>query len=132
MGRTNPTFRMLLEAVKRRWGDYRRALRRRDKSHFDQLFEYADRHADAAGYLNTDDEMDPILFSMLLEQEKRIAELEEHVVALADGTGGDEAGSECPSPNNSYVGNTYEGNNTDNKNSYVGNNSDSSRHGREE
>lgn len=124
MGRTNPTFRMLLEAVKRRWGDYRRALRRRDQGHFDQLFEYADRHADAAGYLNTDDEMDPILFSMLLEQEKRIAELEDDIAAFEGGAGGGEAGSKRSQPNNSYVGNTYEGNSNGNKNSYVGNNED--------
>lgn len=76
MGRTNPTFRNLLEAVKTRWRDYRRALRRRDQPHYDRLFEYADAHADAAGYLNADDPMDPILLSMLLEQQKRIADLE--------------------------------------------------------
>jgi predicted secreted Zn-dependent protease len=63
-----------LEAIKGRWGDYRRALRRHEKSHYDRLFEYADAHADAAGYLNTDDPMDPVLLSMLLEHQKRLAE----------------------------------------------------------
>lgn len=76
MGRTNPTFRNLLEAIKRQWNDYRRALRRRDQPHFDRLFEYADAHADAAGYLNTDDPMNPVVFSILLEQQKRLTELE--------------------------------------------------------
>lgn len=79
MGRTNPTFRNLLEAVQTRWSDYRRALRRRDRPHYDRLFEYADAHADAAGYLNADDPMDPILLSMLLEQQKRIADLEARI-----------------------------------------------------
>lgn len=78
---------MLLQAVKRRWADYRRALRRQDQPHFDRLFEYADRHADAAGYLNTDDEMDPILFSMLLEQQKRLAQLEADLATLEAGEG---------------------------------------------
>lgn len=82
MGRTNPTFRNVLEAVKSRWGDYRRALRRHDQQRFDRLFEYADAHADAAGYLNHDDPMEPILVSMLLEQEKRIAELEARITEL--------------------------------------------------
>lgn len=82
MGRTNPTFRNVLEAVKSRWGDYRRALRRRDQAPFDRLFEYADAHADAAGYLNHDDPMEPILVSMLLGQEKRIAELEDDTAEL--------------------------------------------------
>jgi len=82
LGRTNPTFRNVLEAVKSRWGDYRRALRRRDQAPFDRLFEYADAHADAAGYLNHDDPMEPILVSMLLGQEKRLAELEARIAEL--------------------------------------------------
>lgn len=76
MGRTNPTFRNLLEATEERWESYRRALRRRDQPHFDRLFEHAHAHADAAGYLNTDDPMYPILVSMLLEHQRRISELE--------------------------------------------------------
>lgn len=73
---------MLLEGEKSRWGDYRRALRRQDKPAFDQLFEYADAHADASGYLNADDPMMPILFSMLLEQQKQLNELEGSVQTL--------------------------------------------------
>jgi hypothetical protein len=69
----------VLEAVQSRWSDYRRALRRHDQPHFDRLFEYADAHADAAGYLNADDPMQPILFSMLLEQQKRLAEQRERL-----------------------------------------------------
>ena len=82
MGRTNPTFRNVLEAVKSRWGDYRRALRRRDQAPFDRLFEYADAHADAAGYLNHDDPIEPILVSMLLGQEKRLADLDARIAEL--------------------------------------------------
>ena len=89
MGRTNPTFRNVLEAVKGRWADYRRALRRRDQPHFDRLFEHADAHADASGYLNPDDPMNPILVSMLLEHERRVAALEAEVEALEAGDGDD-------------------------------------------
>lgn len=67
---------MMLEGMKSRWSDYRRGLRYQDQPHFDQLFEYADAHADASGYLNPDEPFHPVLISMLLEQEKRIAELE--------------------------------------------------------
>lgn len=75
MGRTNPTFRNVLTALKRRWATYRRALRRQDVPHFDRLFEHADEHADAAGYLNPEEPMHAILLSMLLEHEKQLAEL---------------------------------------------------------
>jgi hypothetical protein len=71
----------MLEGMKSRWSDYRRALRHHDQEHFDQLFEYADAHADAAGYLNPEDPFDPVLVSMLLEHEKRIAELETELEA---------------------------------------------------
>jgi len=96
LGRTNPTFRNVLEAVKSRWGDYRRALRRRDQAPFDRLFEYADAHADAAGYLNNDDPMEPILVSMLLEQQKRLAELEARIAELEGDTADPPAGADQP------------------------------------
>lgn len=82
MGRTNPTFRDLLRAVETRWDDYRRALRHDDQQHYDQLFEYAAEHADAAGYLNPSEPTHPILLSMLLEQQKAIHRLEERVATL--------------------------------------------------
>lgn len=77
MGRTNPTYRDLLQATEERWQPYRRALRSRDQPHFDRLFEHGRAHADAAGYLNHDDLLAPLLVSVVLEQERRLAELEE-------------------------------------------------------
>jgi hypothetical protein len=41
MGHTNPTYRNALRAIRERWTDFRRALRRHDQLWFDQLFEYA-------------------------------------------------------------------------------------------
>ncbi len=83
--------------MKARWHDYRRTLRQRDQPHFDRLFEHADTHADAAGYLNPDDPMNPILVSMLLEHQKRITDLEEQLDThdLDDSESGNEnAGNE--------------------------------------
>lgn len=82
MGRTNPTFRRVLQSVEDRWQAYRRALRYEEQSYFDQLFEYAYESADAAGYLNRDTPMIPILFSIILGQEQRRQELEDRVIAL--------------------------------------------------
>lgn len=76
MGRTNPTFRLLLRSIEGQWEDFRRALRHPDQRYFDRLFEYADRHADASTYHNGDDPLEPVLISMLLEQEKGRDDLE--------------------------------------------------------
>jgi len=84
MGRTNPTYRDQLATIEEDWSPYRRTLRRRNKSRFDQLFVYARDHADAAGNLNHSDPMAPVWMAIALEQERRIAELESRVESFAD------------------------------------------------
>ena len=82
MGRTNPTYRDAVRSLERRWDDFKRALRHRDQPRFERLFEYAQRHADAGGYLNHDEPLFPILFSIDLEQEARLDELEDRIAEL--------------------------------------------------
>lgn len=82
MGRTNPTYRDTLQALQNRWGDFERALRRRDQPHFERLFEYARRHADAGGYQNHDEPLFPVVLSVLLEQEKQMQQLEARLEEL--------------------------------------------------
>jgi hypothetical protein len=84
LGRTNPTFRDLLTAIEGRWKPYRRALRRQDQQRFDQLFEDARSHADAAGYQNADEPLFPVLVSILLAQQRRIEDLQARLDALED------------------------------------------------
>lgn len=81
MGRTNPTYRDLLRAVEDDLSPFRRALRREHQADFDRLFERADRHADAAAYLNPTDPERAILWSILLSQEHAIQQLEAKLVA---------------------------------------------------
>lgn len=85
MGRTNPTFRSVLEEHVRRWRRFRRALRHEDKAHFDSLMARARRHADAASHANDRDPETAILLSILLEQEKELAELRAAVGERTDG-----------------------------------------------
>jgi hypothetical protein len=82
MGRTNPTYRDALRAIEERWTEFRRALRRRDQPHFDQLFKYAHEHADASGLLNHQTPFLPALFSIDLEQEARLDDHEERLEEL--------------------------------------------------
>lgn len=84
MGRTTPTYRDRLREVEAEWRPFRRALRRADQSRFDRLFVSARDRADAAGTLNHADPLAPVWMAIALEQERRIAELETRVDALAD------------------------------------------------
>ena len=76
MGRTNPTYRDVLRSLEDSWQDYRRALRRPDQDRFDRLWEDARQYADAGGYLNHQNPMVVVLFSMIIAHEKRIEDLE--------------------------------------------------------
>ena len=76
MGRTNPTYRDALRVIEERWQEYRRALRRAHQPLFDQLITYARNHADASGLLNHQNPLLPALFSIDLEQERRLEDLD--------------------------------------------------------
>jgi hypothetical protein len=84
MGRTNPTYRDALSAMESRWEDYRRALRRADQQVFDWLFEAARVHADASGLQNHQFVEIPALISIVLEQQKRIDDLEDRLDHMED------------------------------------------------
>lgn len=85
MGRTNPTYRDRLASLEGTWGDYRRALRRREQAHFDQLWEDARAHADASGLQNAPDPMHAVFLSICLEQQQRIAALEARLETVEEG-----------------------------------------------
>ncbi len=75
MGRTLPTYRMLLEEEIMRWKDYRRALRKKDQEAFDKLIKHARAHSFASGYQIVTNPFETMTLSMLLELSKEIAEL---------------------------------------------------------
>lgn len=76
MGRTNPTYRDYLQRFEDQCQPLRRGLRHEYKADFDRLFERAQTHADAAGYLNSTDPELAILLSILLAQEHDIRQLQ--------------------------------------------------------
>ena len=84
MGRTNPTYRDRLSGLEQEWGHYRRALRISDQPHFDQLFEQGRTYAHAAGYLNHPTPEIPLLLSILLAHERRLAELQDRIDDIDD------------------------------------------------
>lgn len=76
MGRTNPTYRDLIQRYESSLSPYRRGLRLEDQAHFDRLFDQARQHADAATYQQDSDTATMVLLSMLLAHERRLAALE--------------------------------------------------------
>ena len=77
MGRTVPSFRMLLDSIIMELGDFRRALRQRDRQVFDRIMDMAREHASASTVAAAIDPMDTIVLSILIEQQKQIDNLEE-------------------------------------------------------
>ena len=75
MGRTVRTYRTVLEDMIDEWSGFRKALRKEDQVAFDRLMERARMHASAASYDTRTDPVESLFMSILLEQEKEIAEL---------------------------------------------------------
>jgi hypothetical protein len=75
MGRTVPTYRMILEHVIKKWDNFRRALRRDDREAFDKMMNKARMHSSASVYNIQVDPTESMFMSILLEQEKDLDKL---------------------------------------------------------
>lgn len=86
MGRTNPTYRDVVDRLEEDWQPFRRALRRRYTADFDRLFDHARTFADAGGYLNSSGPTEVVLLSMLLAHEHELRQLRERLPENDDAT----------------------------------------------
>jgi hypothetical protein len=86
MGKTRATYRDRLQGFENDWKSFRRALIREYQPHWDEVVVQAHQQAHAAGNQNPVEPKWGIIFSVLVSQEKRIAELEEQL----EGDDGDE------------------------------------------
>ena len=77
MGRTVPSFRVLLEEIIVELSIFRRALHGEDKAAFDSLMNKARMHASSCTVVPTLDPMDAVFLSVLVEQEKELKLLRE-------------------------------------------------------
>jgi hypothetical protein len=77
MGRTVPSFRMLLEGIIEELSAYRRALRGEDRNAFDSLMNKAREHASSCTVAPLLDPMGAMFLSILVEQQKEICSLRE-------------------------------------------------------
>jgi hypothetical protein len=72
LGRTVPTYRLVIESIVSDWLPYRRALRDRDRKVFDALMTKARMHTSASSYANRMEPLESVFMSILLEQQKEI------------------------------------------------------------
>ncbi len=79
MGRTVPSFRMLLEGIIEELSAFRMALRGEDKAAFDRLMNKARSHASSCTVAPLLEPMDAVFLSILVEQEKELHSLREKI-----------------------------------------------------
>jgi len=75
MGRTVPTFTMVIQAEMETWTKFRRGLRREDQEAFDELFRAARLQLAGSAYAARPIPFESIVMSMLIMQQRMIKEL---------------------------------------------------------
>lgn len=80
MGRTVLPFSMVLAEQQKRLGQFRRSLRKQDQALFDELFERARLHVQAAVQASQPEPMESIFISVLIEMLRE----EKHLRARVD------------------------------------------------
>ncbi|MGC8594201.1 MAG: hypothetical protein ACP5US_07550 [Candidatus Kryptoniota bacterium] len=82
MGRTVPTFTMVIQEHQLRWKKFREALRKEDQEIFDDLFRAPKIHLAACAYAANPVPFENIVMSMLIEEHKHIIQLEKTLSKL--------------------------------------------------
>jgi hypothetical protein len=75
MGKTLPPFSQLIDAERRRWAPFKRALTKANQAAFDRLFDCAKLHIQAGVMVSRPWPFETIAIAVLLEHEKRINQL---------------------------------------------------------
>lgn len=75
MGRTIPSWRMLLEEEFKRWKKFQEALRIDERAIFEDLMDECRRYASAAGAATFPVKTEGMFLSVLFSQHKRLKEL---------------------------------------------------------
>jgi len=82
MGRTLPTFTMVIQQEMESWAKFRRGLRREDQEALDELFRAARLQLAGSAYAARPIPFESIAMSMLLAQHRVITRLEERLTVL--------------------------------------------------
>jgi hypothetical protein len=79
MGRTVPTFTMVIQQEMESWSKFRRGLRKEDQDALDELFRAARLQLASSAYAARPIPFESIAMSMLLAQQRMIRELQQRV-----------------------------------------------------
>jgi hypothetical protein len=82
MGKTVESYRMALEDEIRRWGGFAKALRTEDKEAFEELMDACRSFASAGSNATQPVLFEPMVMSILLFQQKKLAKLEKELNAI--------------------------------------------------
>ena len=94
MGRTVTPFSQVVEAARREFQPFRRALRKADQQALDELFEWARLHVQAGVQLASPNPREPILLAVLIELRKEQLRLLARVNELEAAVAGQRACNE--------------------------------------
>ncbi len=84
MGRTVPTFTMVVQEEMESWSKFRRGLRREDQEALDELFRAARLQLASSAYAARPIPFESIAMSMLLAQQRMIRVLEARIAGLEE------------------------------------------------
>ena len=87
MGRTVPTFTMVLQQEMESWTKFRRGLRKEDQEALDELFRAARLQLAGSAYAARPIPFESVAMSMLLAQHRLIRELQRSLALLLERTG---------------------------------------------
>ena len=82
MGKTVESYRLALDTEIQTWNGFVKALRVDDREAFEQMTDACRNHASAGSNATRPEMFEPMIMSILLEQQKRLNRVEKELVAI--------------------------------------------------
>ncbi|MGD0028012.1 MAG: hypothetical protein ABSC91_03635 [Candidatus Bathyarchaeia archaeon] len=81
MGKTVESYRLALDTEIQTWNGFFKALRTDDREAFEQMTDACRNHASAGSNATRPEMFEPMVMSILLEQQKRLNRMEKELLA---------------------------------------------------
>lgn len=82
MGKTVESYRLALDAELLTWSGFSKTLRTDDREAFEQMTDACRNHASAGSNATRPEMFEPMVISILLEQQKKLTHLEKELNAI--------------------------------------------------